>query len=541
MSRQSEKEISNLISDHPIKEKIRFMKVTAFIGIPVITGFITDDFLAGRFKDVFFLLPMLLPLIILLILLKKLTNKRSIELLYYAVFYFFFLFFCAYIISKLSFTGDLSQLPWLYIISFLTFIIFGHKKGLALTIVLSLILIFMFYINTVPLQVSPVDLSVRFLISILIITISLYLIERRREKYKKQLIDNQIELLSSKNKLIASNAELESSEKKYRLITETSIDVIFQLDHQGNVTYANNALDKMFGASPNESVGMHFIDFVHQDDHSKALELFKALQNGDVIKTDLKAKHKNKNGFPILLSVVPTLSEEKLIAVTGMIRDITQMKENQDKLAKSVMEKEILLREVHHRVKNNMQTIISMMNLSARNHTNPKLNELFSDFRNKIEAMSLIHELLYQSEDISRIDFKQYLRKLCNGLMESYREKGKNIALTLGSCNGPFDIEQSLSLGMLITELVSNSMKHAFPLKRKGNIMVELFSENNTDFTLTVQDNGCGIQSVADPKKTSLGLRLIYAIAERELGGNLKIESDNGTKTSIFFKKKVYE
>ena len=206
----------------------------------------------------------------------------------------------------------------------------------------------------------------------------------------------------------------------------------------------------------------------------------------------------------------------------------------------SLDEKEVLLREIHHRVKNNMQVIVSLLRMHSRMTDDTRLGHVFDDCRDRINAMSLIHESLYQSENLARIDFKIYLKKLCKNLIQAYGALGKEIAVTVDRCNVDLDMDQGVAVGMVICELVSNAFKHAFPPNKGGQILISLSSIEGEMVELIVQDNGKCLPPEIDifnPK--SLGLRLTTAAVTRELGGSINVERDSGTRFIIRFKCKT--
>ena len=210
---------------------------------------------------------------------------------------------------------------------------------------------------------------------------------------------------------------------------------------------------------------------------------------------------------------------------------------SEESIRASLKEKEILLREIHHRVKNNMLIIVSLLNMHSRRTDNTYLGEVFDDCRNRINAMSLIHEALYQSENLAKIDFKVYLNKLCRNLIQAYAATNKGITVTVNQCNVALNMDQGIAVGMVICELVSNTFKHAFPLGKGGIVLINLSVLEGEIIELIVQDNGKGLPPDIDIiNPSSLGLRLTVATITRELAGNIEVERDNGTRFVIHFK-----
>ncbi len=227
-------------------------------------------------------------------------------------------------------------------------------------------------------------------------------------------------------------------------------------------------------------------------------------------------------------------------ALAGVM-DITRRKRAETALQDALAEKVVLLREIHHRVKNNMQVIVALLRMHSRRIEDARLTAIFNDCRDRVEAMSLIHEALYQSEDLSHIDFNGYCQKLCRNLGKAYNAGAKGITVTVGQSNVSMNMDQGITVGMIIAELISNAFKHAFPQGHTGNVALHVDNLEDETIQLVVADTGKGVPSDFDIHKTSsLGLRLVVGAAERELGGNIQVENDGGARFIIRFKcKKV--
>lgn len=218
--------------------------------------------------------------------------------------------------------------------------------------------------------------------------------------------------------------------------------------------------------------------------------------------------------------------------INQMIETIEQ---SHKRLEESVKEKEVLLKEIHHRVKNNMQIISSLLNLQSAHTKDKTLRKMFEEAQNRIRSMRLIHEKLYQSKELGHIDFKEYLKALTTDLVRSFGVNTDNIAIVIIAENILLDIDTAIPCGLIINELVSNSLKYAFPDGRKGEIMVALEPVEGS-IELRVADNGVGIPEGLDIKNTrSLGLRLVTILAEDQLQGSITLKRDYGTEFCITF------
>ncbi len=243
------------------------------------------------------------------------------------------------------------------------------------------------------------------------------------------------------------------------------------------------------------------------------------------------------NGEPgwLLCTKVPLRDAEgKIIGLVGISRDITAQKMAQSALQASLREKEVLLKEIHHRVKNNMQVISSMLRLQSNYIEDPKTLELFNESQNRVRSMALVHEQLYRSGDLSRIDFGNYVRSLTSQLARSYESKA-NITLQVEIEGITLGVDAGIPCGLIINELVSNAFKHAFRGRDSGTIWVRMWRRDQR-VVLSVCDDGVGFPKEIDFRNTeSLGLQLVTTLTD-QLDGTIECESEGqGTEFVITF------
>jgi two-component sensor histidine kinase len=249
--------------------------------------------------------------------------------------------------------------------------------------------------------------------------------------------------------------------------------------------------------------------------------------------------HFGKNGEKIYVEVSTSPIKDdtgKVVQIIHVTRDITERKLAEVKIKASLEEKEVLLREIHHRVKNNMQIISSLLMLQSHNIEDKKYKDIFIESQTRIYSMALIHEKLYQSESLAQINFKEYIDGIVSNIFESYCIKS-NIKIDLNIENIPINIDYAVPCGLIINELVTNSLKYAFPDGRPGRIQISLKSGDNNMIQLSISDDGIGIAKDMDIRKTkSLGLHLVTALAESQLHGKIDINREKGTEFQIKFK-----
>jgi PAS domain S-box-containing protein len=218
-------------------------------------------------------------------------------------------------------------------------------------------------------------------------------------------------------------------------------------------------------------------------------------------------------------------------------QDITARKLSEDNLRSSNLEKEILLREVHHRVKNNMQVISGLLDLQASSSKNPELIAMFHESQSRIQAMSLVHEKLYGSKDFARIDLAGYVRALSQELFQSHKINPGEIALIIQSDGDVYvDINKAIPCGLILNELISNALKHAFPRDRHGELQIIIRETKNTEIEMVVRDNGLGLPDDVDiHQPRSAGLHLVNGLVKNQLDGQMEVRRDAGTEIRIKF------
>jgi two-component sensor histidine kinase len=217
--------------------------------------------------------------------------------------------------------------------------------------------------------------------------------------------------------------------------------------------------------------------------------------------------------------------------INGMLEQLEKAEEEN--------KKQLLLKEIYHRVKNNLQIIISLLNLQSQKTKDKNVIEILTDSQNRIRSMALIHERLYKSKDLSGINIKEYIQDLANNLFHSYGVHSNRIKLNIDIDDIIINLDTATPCGLIITELVSNSLKHAFPEGKKGELIIRLKSDNDKNFALIVKDNGIGFPKDLDFRKTNtLGMQLVTGLVS-QLKGTIDLDQSSGTEFKIIFKEKM--
>jgi PAS domain S-box-containing protein len=232
--------------------------------------------------------------------------------------------------------------------------------------------------------------------------------------------------------------------------------------------------------------------------------------------------------------VSPIVAQQGAVkTVCMLIRDITERKRAEEQLRSSLNEKDTLLKEIHHRVKNNLQIISSLLNLQAAKIRDAQSAGVFRESQNRIRSMALIHESLYQSHDLARIDVSLYFRTLCAHLCRSYGVESDRVKLQVQVEGATLGLDMAIPCGLIVNELVTNALKYAFPNGRPGRVTVEFRVEGHRGILVRVADDGVGLPPKLDLDRTdSLGLRLVRTLTE-QINGNLEVSRKGGTQFQI--------
>jgi PAS domain S-box-containing protein len=337
--------------------------------------------------------------------------------------------------------------------------------------------------------------------------------------------------------LAAVMAERRRVDAQLAAIVASSDDAIIGKTLEGVITSWNMGAERLYGYAADEVMGLPIALLVPPERSDEVPAILVRLRKGErTQRVETVRMRKDGQRLDVALSISAIRDANgRLIGASTIARDITERKQVEAHLKVSLQEKEVLLREIHHRVKNNLQVVSSLLSLQARAIQDPHIRAYFQDSQDRIKAMALIHEKLYQSGDLAQIDFAEYLRDLATSLVRSYRIGQGRLALDISTEEVCLHIATAIPCGLVLHELLSNCVKHAFPGGRSGTIKVILRRNPQRTYVLTVSDDGVGLPPGLDVHTTpSLGLRLVQLLAA-QLHGSVRFERQQGTTITLTF------
>lgn len=277
---------------------------------------------------------------------------------------------------------------------------------------------------------------------------------------------------------------------------------------------------------------------LHPEDKPAVMDVLdKHLQNGEPYTCDYRflTKGGEWRWMAAYGQVVERNAEGEPERMSGTHKDIHVRKQTEQRLAESLAEKSVMLQEIHHRVKNNLQVICSLLNLQTQTTPDEKIAEIMQESQNRVKSMALVHENLYKSQNLSKIGLERYVRELTNNLLRSYRSRVNLTQIDLTIANIYLDIDTAIPCGLIINELVSNSLKYAFSRQEKGKIEIQITQKPEKSIYLTIADNGIGLPPEVKIGQTgTLGLRMVKTLT-RQISGTLSISREAGTSFQICF------
>ncbi|MBW1724752.1 MAG: PAS domain-containing protein [Deltaproteobacteria bacterium] len=377
--------------------------------------------------------------------------------------------------------------------------------------------------------------------------------------------------------LLKANERLQESEERFRAICDTARDSIFLKDRFLRYTHVNPAMERLFQLPFEELVGKSDEDLFGKEAGKHVRKVDSRVLAGEIIQEE-HTKPVGEIFFTFHVIKVPIRDKSgEIVGLCGIARDITERKQAEKMLKKahdelekrvqqrtaelvrlndqlkieikdrkraekqikaSLREKEVLLSEIHHRVKNNFEIISSFLDISSMQTENRENPNLWGDARARIHSMALIHDQLYQSDRFDRIHMERHVQEMVDYLSHIYAGNGRRIVSVIEPSEVYLSVGQAIPCALVLNELISNAFKHAFRKKKKGTVRVSISTPDSATVLVKVKDDGDGIPEKTDNyRRTGLGLKMARHLVSGQLKGKMRIKNDSGTEISIQFKR----
>lgn len=336
-------------------------------------------------------------------------------------------------------------------------------------------------------------------------------------------------------------ADLESLKSFNERIVQGVAEAILLINPKGQILFTNPAAGEMVGLPADKLVGMKWDQFIPSANLEKAHRWLATPEANHAVGVELTILHQLGSTIPVLANIQTIYKDGQPDGILVSMMDIHQRIEAEEQILASMEEKDALLKEIHHRVKNNLQIVSSLLNLQASRFEDKNMMDAFRESQNRVRSMALIHEKLYRSNNLARIRFDEYIKELGQFLMRTYNDPVRRIQLDVKADAVNLDIDSAIPCGLIINELVTNSIKHGFPIthhspfSKPARITINLALIQEHQIQFTIADNGIGFPADRDFQNSgSLGLQLVTSLT-RQLGGEVTFKSNQGAQTKITF------
>jgi PAS domain S-box-containing protein len=336
---------------------------------------------------------------------------------------------------------------------------------------------------------------------------------------------------------------LQESEQNYKILADSGQALIWTSGTDKLCNYFNKTWLEFTGRTFEQENGNGWLEGVHPDDLSRCIEIYNsAFDRRESFSMEYRLRHNDGNYRWIQDDGSPRYSlSGEFIGYIGHCLDITDRKQNEEKIQQALKEKEALLRELYHRTRNNMQVIIAILSLQGDVYNNELVTTVVNETNNRIMSMSLVHQKLYQSQNLSSINLKDYVDELVVSISKSKNISADKIKVNVFADTIPVLIDTAVPLGLVLHEIVSNAFRHAFPGDAKGEVNIMIEQNKHGVIEITVSDNGIGMPDDFNFRKNdSLGFQIIFDIVEEQLLGKVYFETNKGLTCHVLFKDMQY-
>jgi PAS domain S-box-containing protein len=326
-------------------------------------------------------------------------------------------------------------------------------------------------------------------------------------------------------------------EERFRSVVESAPNAMVMINNSGRIEMVNAQTERMFGYPRGEllrqPVEMLVPERFRGNHPGLRASFFSAPKSRPMgAGRDLYGLRKDGSEFPVEIGLNPIETDEGLMVLSAIV-DISDRKHREESVQTALKEKDILLGEIHHRVKNNLQIISSLLDMQSTKVENQASLQLLIESQNRIRSMAIIHQKLYESKDFARVDFRSFIDALVPTLVSSYTVDPSRVTLLIDASDVSLPINTAIPCGLIVNELITNALKHGFPGERHGTIWTHLSQDTGQHVSLSVSDDGIGIpEDMEIEKGTTLGLQLVTLLSQ-QVGADLSIERANPTRFTL--------
>ena len=328
---------------------------------------------------------------------------------------------------------------------------------------------------------------------------------------------------------------LRASEERLRILFDRAVDGILIVSPEGRVVSASRSFAEMHGYTPEEVLSMTLESLNPPEDHEKNRERLRHLLAGDSLKFEVEHNHRDGHMIPLEVNASLVVVDQQPL-VQAFHRDITERKRTEAAMRALLQDKEALIKEVHHRVKNNLQVISSLLRLESARSAHSGIKVVLEDMRGRVRSMAALHETLYRSDTLATVELGGYLRRVSTDVFRAQATSPSSVQLHLDLCSIQVEMDQAMPCGLLVNELLSNALEHGFPGDRTGEIRVSLrVVDDGRQLCLRVSDTGVGLPVDFEIRRiNSLGLQLASDLSQ-QLGGSLNVGPPPAAVFSVTF------
>jgi PAS domain S-box-containing protein len=330
---------------------------------------------------------------------------------------------------------------------------------------------------------------------------------------------------------------LRESEERYRTVVEDQTEIVSRVRPDGTFTFVSDVFSRFFGKTQQELLNRHWQPNAHADDvpHVEARLALLSPENPVVTVENRVVDGNGQTHWMEFVNRAFFTPAGVLREIQSVGRDISERKLAEEQVLASLKEKEVLLKEIHHRVKNNLQIVSTLLDLQGDQTGDLQAVGMFQESRGRVRSMALVHERLYRSDNLAQVNMGEYIERLAEDLYQSYRSASGEVEFVVSAERALFPLDVAIPCGLLLNELLTNCLKHAFPAGRDGTVTIDLCHGSNKTSVLSVRDDGDGFpESIDFRNTTSFGLQLVNMLVE-QLGGEIELLAIEGTCFTITF------